>query len=620
MQSLRIYEVGKQLPLSLPIPSVDEDLEFVRFPYNSSDVILTALTAFFAFLFLAIPFLAIFPFVGYILIYFAIVGAVVLYLYPVNVYYFQTIREYQEEMLKAILRLSVHVSLETSLEKAFQSTAKHLRGILAEQFQDIVDTVLRKEEMTMGEAMNNYTDIWNDVDPVFVKSLRLLQTASISPPDERERIINETTETLLVNYKTVGKRFAEDLTSKAKKLIAGGVLVPILSLLLLPILSIFMPSVVRPSILAFVYTVFFPTGTFLMALNFASQRLQIDTIRMEEAERYEPMPLWIYLVAFGIVLVFSIPTLIYVNYVISNNITSLDSVFMLLMGWLMSFGCYLGILFVTRSYTKRYENLWNEVNEVEQDLPHLLQSFSTYLTLNMSVENILPAIVNDYKRFGFGDSPVVTAFNRIILRLNTTKKKLTELVEESLEEILPSKKVTEIITQIVSFSEISQDSASRVAKRVREQNMSLYELDDYMKTLLADSVSLINITMMLLAPMLTAAAIIMSVAIVKSLTFITSQFEQLGEAFGMSQGMSLNLVNVESIVPPVAIEAIVGMYLIETILALSYFSTAIEVGNDKYRIAKNMESNIHGFLVYSIILFGGFFFVIKLLFPAITGT
>jgi len=615
-----IYELGRAVPLRFSLESVDEKLRFILFPYSAKDVVLTSFALFFLLSGFAYVFSYFSTFLTYAFLYFALLALVVSYTYPVHIKYFQSIRDYNEEMLKAILRLSVFVSLDTSLEAAFFETADKLRGILGRQFKIIVKKLKTKEKTTLGEALEEFVPVWNEVNPVFVKSLRLLQTASLSPKNEREKILEETTETLLVNYTTLGKRFSEELTNNAKKLITIGVLFPILSLMLLPILSIFMPYLVEPTLLAFIYTVLFPTLTLLMALNFSAKRIQIDTIHIEDSEHYTPTPKWVYLVSGGVMLIFSIPTVLYVNYVLKNNVTVLDSFTAMVIGWVMSFGVFLGLMLFTSIYAHRYKKLWTDVREVEQDLPHLLQSFSTYLTLNMSVENIIPAVVDDYERFGFGNHPVVKAFKKLNHLLLTTKENIFELVKKRLKKILPSKKVTEVITQIVSFSEISEESSARVAKMIRKQTLSLYKLDDYIKTLLADSVGLINITTLMMAPLLTASAVVMSVGIVKSLVFIGQQLEVLAKIFGFSEGFSLNIVNIQTIVPPVLIEVIVGFYLLETILVLSLFATNINIGNDKYQLARSVKENLSGFYIYTLILFGGYFFIVKVMFQGLLGT
>lgn len=622
---MKIYEIGKALPLPLSIASVDKKLKFVLFPYDSKAVINTSLAVFASIFLLGLVvslfslLSSAFTFVAYVLFFFGLILGMVTYLYPTSIFYGHRMGEYNEEMLRAIMRLSTFISMDTSLEYAFFETADHLHGTLRVQFQEIKNKLRRKSKMTLGDAINDYVDIWNEVNPVFVKSLRLLQTASLSEKEDKETILKETSDTLLLNYTTLGKRFAEQLTNNAKKLVSIGVLFPIMTLMLLPLLSVFMPEFIKPPLLAFLYVILFPSLTLLMALSFASKRIQVDTVRIQEAYNYQPVPMLYLWIPLGIAAVLSIPTIVYLYQISQGTAGDTETLFALFMGWMMSAALFGAVYLYAFLYERKYRKLWNEVYEIEQDLPHLLQSFSTYLTLNISTENVIPEVINDYERFGFAKHPVVTAFKKLQHKMMTSKKSIESIVTKDLKTILPSRKVVQILSQIVSFSSISQRSSARVTKMIREQTIGIYKLDDYMKTLLAESVGLINVTTTMLAPLLCAAAVIMSVAIVKSLVFITEQLESIASVFGVSGDFSVALVDTSAIINPIFIEVVVGLYLVFTIFTLSLFGVLINVGNDWYKFFESIKNNALGFLIYTVILFGGYFFIVRVFFTGVLG-
>jgi hypothetical protein len=610
-----IYELGRSIPIGWTNGNMQRKLQFVLFSYDARDIIATTMLILLGGSLLAGIAYLILPFIAYAIFFLTVVAAVVIYIYPAHVFYNRAIGEYNEEMLRAILRMTTFISMDTSIEYAFVETSDHLHGTLRLQFKRIKHDITRKQKMTLGDAIEPYIPIWNEVNPVFVKSLRLLQTAALSGPNDRDKILAETVETLLLNYSTLGKRYAEELATNAQKLITVGILIPIMSLMLLPLLSIFLPDFTKPSILAFIYIIFFPTVTLLMAMSFGSKRLQVDTIRIEDAQEYRPLPAWLAWTCAGVAVALAIPTLWFIS-TITAGTPEAESIFGLFMGWLISFGIIAGVYIYAEIHTYRYKKLWEEVYEIEQDLPHLLQSFSTYLTLNIATENILDEIIDDYEKFGFEKHPVVRAFKRIRHTLLTSKQSLNQIAQNDLPKLLPSRKVNQILLQILSFGEISQESSSKVAKMVREQTIGIYKLDDYLKTMLAETVGLINITTTMLAPLLAAAAVIMSIAIVKSLVYIEEQLTLIASSFGTTV-MSLNLVDVSKVIPPVFLEVIVGLFLVETILVMSFFSTTINVGNDKFKLFQTIASNMTGFIIYTILLFGGYLFVVEILFKQV---
>jgi len=612
-----IYSIGRSIPIGWNDQKMQRKLTFVLYEYESRDIIATALIILISGCLLAGLTLALFPFIAYVFLFLGVVIATVVYVYPSHIFYSRAMGEYNEEMLRAILRMTTFISMDTSIEYAFIETTDHLHGTLRLQFKNIKHSITRKQKMTLGEALEEYVPIWNEVNPTFVKSFRLLQTAALIGGQDRDKILNETIETMLLNYSTLGKRYAEELSNNAQKLITIGILIPIMSLMLLPLMSVFLPEFVRPSVLAFIYVALFPTITLLMALNFGAKRLQVDTVHIEDASEFKPMPEWIAWACIGIAVMFAIPSLVFISDVTAGS-GDAESFYAITMGWLISFGITAGVGIYAMIYSSRYKTLWNEVNDIEQDLPHLLQSFSTYLTLNIATENVIGEIIDDYEKFGMADHPVVKAFRKIQHTMLTSKENIEEIFERDLPKMLPSRKVNQVLLQIISFSQISQESSAKVARMVREQTIGVYKLDDYLKTMLAETGGLINITTTLLAPLLAAAAVVMSVAIVKSIVFITEQLTAIAASFGSST-TSFSIVDTTKVIAPVYLEVIVGIFLVETIIVMSLFSTTINTGNDKFKFWQTLGSNMTGFIIYTILLFGGYLFIVEIFFKSVLG-
>ncbi|MBR9703384.1 hypothetical protein GOV10_05065, partial [Candidatus Woesearchaeota archaeon] len=130
MKLLDIYAFGETIPLPTAIKSIDKKLNFVLFPYSSKGVINAALAIFGACLAVAIiggPFA---PFIGYVFAFFGMILGAIAYMYPTSIFYSHRLGEYHEEMLRAIMRLSTFISMDTSLEYAFFETSEHLHGTL----------------------------------------------------------------------------------------------------------------------------------------------------------------------------------------------------------------------------------------------------------------------------------------------------------------------------------------------------------------------------------------------------------------------------------------------------------------------------------------------------------
>lgn len=618
-----IYRLGRKFRFLPAAKSLDEKLHLVEFPYNSAELFSGIFLTFIALFLVAVILTPFNSFLGYLVGFLALVVSAAAYVYPSGIFYTRRVIEYREEMLRMVLRVATYISLNTSIEYAMLQAADSARGTLRKQLQDIKASIENKQKTTLGDAYAKYISIWNKISPDFVKSLKLLQTAALSRPEDRKDIINEVLETIILAYHNQGKRFAEELSNKTKSLIAVGVLLPMMSLMLLPLISIFLPHLVSATLLAFIYDVFFPAVLLLMAMQFASNRVQVSTVHLEDAPSYSRTPLHMYVLPVVIFLLFSIPAYFQLSTVNLATVETASREYefrSIVLVWLSLLGFALGTLLFTKSYVNRNKKLWQDVYDIEQDLPHLLQIFSSYLAQNRSIEVIMSDMEDDYKTHGLYDHPVVKIFADIKESLLLTKQSIYDLAHKSLNKLCPSRRVSDMLEQIISFTNIDQRSAARAAKMMRDQSVNIQKLDDYIQTLLSETVGLVSVSATMLAPLLATAAIIMSMGIVMSLEFITKQLSSIQQALGggASAELQLKLVDITQIIPPTVVELIVGIYFLEMVAILSVFMSSVRIGTDKLKAAETTYSNmLVSFLIFSILLFAGFFAFREIIFSSI---
>jgi hypothetical protein len=403
-------------------------------------------------------------------------------------------------------------------------------------------------------------------------------------------------------------------------LIGGGVMLPMMSLILLPLVSIFLTDLITTPLLVFIYIIFFPTVLLLMSMNFATNRIQVNTIDLSSSPRFKKLPIIVPFISILIIIVLMIPSLAHIATIDLSTATgaqrefAIESVFIV---WLGIFGVAVGVALYCYAYAKRNEKLWNEMKETEDDLPHLLQLFSSYLSLNRSFESILTEIEDDYKKHGFRDHPITSMLHEVTQTLQDSKKSILQIMKYDLPRIVASRRVIEVFQRIVLFTEIDQKSAAKSAKMIRSQTLSIHKLDEYIKTLLAETISTVGLTITILAPLLATTATIMSSAIVQSLEFIKQQIGSVLRAFGGGE-LNLQLVDVQKIIPPTIVEFVVGLYFIETVIILSVFLSNVNYGTDKFKIAQTLSKNvITAMFIYTAILFLGHFIFTEIVFAGV---
>ncbi|MDO8624875.1 MAG: hypothetical protein Q7R47_02235 [Candidatus Diapherotrites archaeon] len=616
-----IYRLGQKHNFVPRIASIDEKMEIIACPYNSSDILSGILVfgGLFGVIGLALLLVIPIPLIGWSALFYDFVIMAAAFVYITSVYYTQRIIDYKEEMLLGLLEISNYISLDTSIDYAIQQTNQNLHGVLHDQFTIILERIARKKYKTIGEGFEDYIPIWLKINPDFVKGLSLLQTATLTNKTERGKIIDEVIETIIVSYHQSGKRFAEELSGQTQTMIGAGVIFPIMMLMLTPMISIFMPDFVNLPMLIFGFNIFFPTILLMLAMQFAANRVQISAIQLDRSPEYRRIPLSFYAIPLLVLVIFLIPTVLHFmsfsqGIALKEEYSSLN----ILTIWTSTLGLVLAVGIITWMYVHTHKKLWTRIYEIEMDLPHLLQVFATYLSLNRSVESIMDDVIDDYKRHGFQNHPVTGMFTEMRERLFRTKETMLSLVQHTLPVICPSKRVTSVFDKIVTFSDIDQESASKSAKLIRQQTISLYKLDDYIQTLLADTASIVSATITIMIPLLASAAIIMTMAIVMSLTFIEDKLASIFSLFGGS--FELGLVKIDKIIPPTMLEFVVGVYFVEMVLILSLFLSNVKHGTDKFKIAETVLKNMTiAFIIYSGLLLVGYFVFREFIFVQILG-
>jgi len=610
-----VYETGRKLKVFPKSQTLEKKFKQVEFPYNSAEF-LSGIFIWFAIpLFLSVLFFLVqatthiefFLLLSYVFFFISILLAFSAYLYGASIYYTQGIMQQKEEMLQALLEMANYINLNTSFEFAFIETSKGLTGVLGKQFKDIAKKLELKQYKTLGEAFEDYIPIWMEINPDFVKGITVLQTASLAPLSERENMLKEGIKTIIQNYYTMGKRSTELLSNQAKNLVSVGVMLPMMSLILLPLVSVFLPNFINVPLLIFIYDILCPTMLVLFAMNFALNRVQVNTIDLSLSPKFKKMPQGIYLIAILIAFCLAIPAIFHFSSINMNTKQGVAREYSfegLFTAWLLTFGIFLAIEVFVYIYVKLNEKTWLEMREIEDDIPHLLQVISSYLVLNRPMESIFEDVKMDYKTHGFKRHAVVKIFDELIEALYNTKKTLADIVNTKLPEIVASKRLIQIFRRLINFAETDIRNAAKAAKMIRTHTLSVFRLDNYMQTLLSDTSATIELSGKILAPILAATAIIMAVAIVMSLEYITGLLEGVGKAFNLE--ISLTLVEPSQIIPPTVVQVVVGIYLILTLIVLGVFLANVKYGTDRYRIGKTVLSTLLvGFLIYSIMLLLG---------------
>ena len=165
----------------------------------------------------------------------------------------------QGESIKIILLLSVYLRYIPNLEHAFAFVARYSSGPISRDIRKVIWDVESGKFSTIGEAIQQYSKRWIKWDPDFVRSLNMLMN-SLEKLDEKEREkgIEDALRNIIEATHMKMRLYTEVLGPKITLIHAGGVLMPVMGLIMFPVMSIFLSDSFNPWYVAFGYTVLLP--------------------------------------------------------------------------------------------------------------------------------------------------------------------------------------------------------------------------------------------------------------------------------------------------------------------------------------------------------------------------
>ncbi len=166
--------------------------------------------------------------------------------------------------------------LTPNLEKAIEFTASHGRGKIADDMKKLIWDVQIGKCSSVEEGLDELAYKWGRYNDDFKQALMLIR-ASVLEADtaKREALLEKASEDVLEGSKEKMDRYARELSQPTVYLYYFGVLLPLMLAIVLPIggtLSGGSFALAKPEILALIYLVGLPLGLFALGSNILGNR------------------------------------------------------------------------------------------------------------------------------------------------------------------------------------------------------------------------------------------------------------------------------------------------------------------------------------------------------------
>jgi Flp pilus assembly protein TadB len=616
---------------------IEKNLGTAHLGCSAADVVSLSILAPFAVFILLIILTVFVPFMvtGTLSLYyliFSIILSVMIYVPLANMPAFLAQRHRQEasnQMVLSVFYLVTFMRHTPNLERAMQFAAEHIGSPLSLDFKKIIWNVETEKFQTISESLEDYLIQWRESAREYIEAIHLIQSSLYETSNDRrvnsldkalDVMLNETYEKML--------HYAQDLKGPMTMLHMLGIILPILGLVILPLAVSFFTT--HWTVIASGYNVILPLGVFYLGKRILSSRptgygssdnvLTAEQTQANKSALTTSITLAVVLLTIGLS-----PIIIHaINPSFELSFGAFE-----LMGYqetpggtrgpfglgagLLSLCITLGVgISVGLYYFKRVKDsikIRRKTKELELEFASALFQLGNRIGDGIPVE------------LAFGRVAQVmegTRAGEFFIRVATNIQKLGMGVQEALFDeqhgVLkdyPSSLIESSMKVLVESSRKGPMEASKALMSMSNYIKEMHRVDERLRDLLSDVLSSMKSQINFLLPVIAGIVI----GITSMITTVLGAVQAQGEAFASSGVGSVPLDSFGFGIPTYFFQIIVGVYVVQVVLILTYMISGIENGVDPLS-----EDYLRGkSLLSATSLYVGIAFVIILIFNLIAG-
>ena len=533
-------------------------------------------------------------------------AAVVLMITSIAIYYYfyttparlRKIYELQagSEIIMLILHIVIYMRNFPNLEGALKFATANLTGPLAYDMQKLIWDVNIGTYRSMEQALLAYSERWKGSFRSFSDSINAIIYSLYATGNRRMDLLDEAIDIILTSLSERSNSYVINLASPVALINALGILLPILTLTMIPIITIFLKDSISPPLIFVFYDIVLPIILVFVIKNILDKR--VVTLPEPDISLHPDLPPEnkfrignFFVSSYFIGIIFLIPFL-YLWYLNFSTI-SLQMSYVVIFGFFMSFA----IIFRLSSFQKI--KLRKAIVEMEDEFKELLfglgQEIDRGIPLEVAIGKVMPTLKGHY---------ALTLLQRIDTNIKYKNYTIEQAIFDEKEGAImqfPSKLMYSVLKAIVDASNKGTKIVSEIMISISRYLKNLHKTQEGIQEKFSEVIGSMQMQATMLLPLICA--------IMNTLTYMMLEmFNFLGDAMsGMpSESSYAQFLSVIKEVPISAstFQLAIGFYALETIIILSWFTSGIQVGEDKIHRNTVMSRNLMiGGLMYILVSF-----------------
>ncbi|MBI2084103.1 MAG: hypothetical protein HYT70_00610 [Candidatus Aenigmarchaeota archaeon] len=507
------------------------------------------------------------------------------------------------EMVLAAIYMSISMHLSANLENSVKFASRNLKGALAKDLRELLWSVYTRKYDRIEDALEVFIKKWERENKEFATALYLIKNSSAESQLKRERFLDEAVSVILEGTKERMKGYAREMKEPVTILNALGILLPIIGLVFFPVVSIFLPEIVKPVLLVIGYDVFLPLIVFFLMSSYLERRPysfhqpdlrkhpQFAVDKFYEKPYIIPVLVSLPLIGFGISKLIG-----------AKEIFSFE---LMVYSMLVTLGIFAGIISYSYLSVRRKLKIRQEIADIEGEFAEALFQLGSLMMRGIPLETALKRSKEQTKNMKISDF-----FDKILYNIKTFGMTFEGAVFDKQYGAIryyPSTLIEAIMNVVVETSQKGMQSASKSMVIISKYLKDMREVNEDLKNMMEDVTSTMNTQAIVLAP-LSAGVVVTLAAIMTRLLVslgesIKNIYGSLGSALGpasdIGSGIFQSIFNIGSILPVHAFQLIVGVYLVEIATLIAVSSSTITNGDES--LLKRL--NVAKILLYSAIVY-----------------
>jgi hypothetical protein len=523
------------------------------------------------------------------------------------------------DLLLSVLYMVISLQFTPNLENAVSFAASSLKGPIGRDLRGRVWKLTMGVYKNIEELIDDFSKKWERENEEFVEAMELIKSSAYAPVEEKNRMYDEALSLLMERNKERLKSYSSELKHSSVVITYMGVLLPMLTVAMLPVLTIFLAQALDPYTLIFIFDIILPVTLFILIFYTLQKRPLtfggIDVSEHPQASRIGYLSFFIGKKKINIpLIIFSLLVFLPIFHFSFGKIAELPKEAVglenITYGLLMVFSIVAGMLIF--SFFSFFKNIKikKEIKDAEIEAGEAFFSFGQILKTGYSVESCMKRLVEKTKHLKI-NKVFKMALNSIITLGATLEAAFFSKDFGSLR-YFPSILIKSIFKLVVETMKKGMRHASYSLLIISDYLKTFYTVETHLKDIMEETTSEIKFMLEFLLPIsigVTVGIAAISTLVVFQLYNIFSKMWGLQKELPFSTQTSFVTIvaDVNKIIPLHFFVIAMGIYLIENTLILSWFYSNLIHGEDKVEMLRifsiNLIKNFMIFAALSIIVF-----------------